>query len=135
MKLDEHRRHAISHLCRNVQRDQKKPNGEREEVGKPSVERVCGAEGHVVRLATSSEGPLNNSDLFGVRSASGSLKTREWLTTEQAADYLGLSKGALRNMTSNGQVPYHKLGRRNRYSVVELRQLLLSQKRGRCHGN
>jgi excisionase family DNA binding protein len=66
---------------------------------------------------------------------SGSLKTREWLTSEQAADYLGLSVGALRNMTSNGQVPYHKLGRRNRYLRVELRQLLLSQKRGARNGN
>ena len=62
-----------------------------------------------------------------------SLKIREWMTTEQAANYLGLTVGALMNMTSNGQVPYHKLGRRNRYLVVELRRLLFSQKRG-CHG-
>ena len=80
------------------------------------------------------------SDLTGVGGLaqnptdSRSLKIREWLTTEQAADYLGLSVGALMNMTSNGQVPYHKFGRRNRYLVVELRQLLLSQKRGGCHG-
>lgn len=64
-----------------------------------------------------------------------SLKIREWMTTEVAADYLGLSVGALRNMASNGQIPYHKLGRRNRYNVVELRQLLQSQKRGSSHGN
>lgn len=64
-----------------------------------------------------------------------SLKYREWMTTEEAAAYLGLSPGALRNMTSNGQVPYHKLGRRNRYQMVELKQLLLSQKRGVSHGN
>lgn len=63
-----------------------------------------------------------------------SVGAREWMTTEQAAKYLGLSAGALRNMTSNGQVPYHKLGRRNRYHVVELRRLLLSQ-RGGCSGN
>jgi excisionase family DNA binding protein len=65
----------------------------------------------------------------------GSLKSREWLNTEQAADYLSLTVGALRNMTSNGQIPYHKLGNRNRYSVIELRQLLLSNKRGVRHGN
>ncbi|MGK5082976.1 helix-turn-helix domain-containing protein [Bdellovibrionota bacterium FG-1] len=65
----------------------------------------------------------------------GSLKIREWLTTEQAADYLGLSIGALMNMISNGLVPYYKFGRRNRYLLVELRQLLLSQKRGSSHGN
>jgi len=59
-----------------------------------------------------------------------SLKNREWLTSEQAADYLGLSVGSLRNMTSNGHIPYYKLQNRNRYAVVDLRQLLLSQKRG-----
>lgn len=59
-----------------------------------------------------------------------SLETREWITTEQAADYLGLTVGALRNMTSNGQVPYYKLGKRNRYLVADLRELLLANKRG-----
>jgi excisionase family DNA binding protein len=77
----------------------------------------------------------NQPDSEATPPGAGSLKIREWLTTEQAADYLGLSVGALLNMTSNGQVPYCKLGRRNRYLVVELRQLLLSQKRGGCHGN
>ena len=66
-----------------------------------------------------------------------SLKIEEdWLTTEQAARFLGLSVGALRNMTSNGQVPYYKLGpRRNRYRMCELQELLLSQRRGGFHGN
>jgi excisionase family DNA binding protein len=64
----------------------------------------------------------------------GSLTSTEWFTTEQAARYLGLSEAALRNMTSNGQVPYYKLGRRNRYRVPELRELLLSRKRGGIHG-
>ncbi len=59
----------------------------------------------------------------------------EWLDTTQAAAYLKLTVGALRNMTSNGQVPYHKLGKRNRYRVDDLRQLLLSQKRGVIYGN
>lgn len=64
-----------------------------------------------------------------------SLKYREWMSTPEAAEYLGLTVGSLRNMTSNGQVPYYKLGKRNRYLAVELRQLLLSQKRGKCNGN
>jgi len=69
--------------------------------------------------------------------ADSSLKTENaWLTTEQAAAYLGISSGTLRNMTSNGQVPYYKLGpRRNRYRMCELNELLLSQKRGGFHGN
>jgi len=65
----------------------------------------------------------------------GSLTIKEWLTTDEAADYLGLSVGALRNMTSNGHVPYHKLGRRNRYRLTDLRELLLSHKRGGFRGN
>lgn len=60
----------------------------------------------------------------------GSLTTQEWLTTQEAARYLGLSVGSLRNLTSNGQVPYCKLGRRNRYRVADLRALLLANKRG-----
>ena len=78
--------------------------------------------------------PWQNFDSAGQTCPECSLKIREWMTTEEAAAYLGLTVGALRNMASNGQIPYHKLGRRNRYRVVELRQLLLSQKRGVCHG-
>jgi len=81
-------------------------------------------EGLAQQGANSNENPLDSS-----------LKNREWITTEEAAKYLALSIGALRNMASNGQVPYHKLGRRNRYNVVELRQLLLSQRRGGYYGN
>lgn len=60
--------------------------------------------------------------------------TTEWLTTKEAADYLKIPVGSLRNMTSNGQVPYFKLGNRNRYSLTELRKLLLGQK-GVFYGN
>jgi excisionase family DNA binding protein len=62
-----------------------------------------------------------------------SLKT-EWLTTSQAADYLGISVGTLRNMTSNGKIPYYKFGKLNRYRLPELRELLLSGKRGKSYG-
>lgn len=58
----------------------------------------------------------------------------EWLTAEQAARYLGLSVGALRNSTSNGQIPYYKLGRRVRYLKSELRNLLLQNRRGGANG-
>lgn len=60
--------------------------------------------------------------------------TTEWLTTQEAADYLKIPVGSVRNMTSNGQIPYHKLGNRNRYSLTELRKLLLGQ-RGVFYGN
>ena len=50
-------------------------------------------------------------------------QSQVWLTTEEAAAYLRISVGTLRNMTSNGQVPYSKLGRRNRYQIEDLRNL------------
>ena len=53
-----------------------------------------------------------------------------WLNTEQAAHFLGIPVGSLRNMTSNGRIPYYKLGRRNRYRLSDLHELLLSEKRG-----
>ncbi|MGE3341692.1 MAG: helix-turn-helix domain-containing protein [Candidatus Altimarinota bacterium] len=54
----------------------------------------------------------------------------EWLTTEEAAEYLKISAASLRNMTSNGQVPFYKLARRNRYLKTELKEMLLKEKRG-----
>lgn len=55
---------------------------------------------------------------------------REWLDTAEAASYLGVSMGSLRNMTSARQVPSYTLGRRVRYLRRELRELLLSNRRG-----
>lgn len=63
-----------------------------------------------------------------------SLKT-EWMTTEQVAQYLILSVASVRNMASNGQLPYRKLGRRNRYLRSEIQNLLLRNERGVNHGN
>jgi len=60
---------------------------------------------------------------------------KEWLDSTEAAAYLSLSVGSLRNMTSNGHVPYYKLQGRNRYRLEDLRNLLLSQKRGGFRGN
>src|SRR5688500_12945595 len=47
----------------------------------------------------------------------------EWLTTKEAADYLRVPLGSLKNMTSNGHVRFYKLGRRNRYWLPDLRKL------------
>ncbi len=63
--------------------------------------------------------------------ATRSLKIeKEFLTTAEAAEYLGMSEHALICQTSNGKVPYYKFQRRNRYLLRELRELLFSQKRG-----
>jgi excisionase family DNA binding protein len=50
-------------------------------------------------------------------------QSQEWLTTKEAAAYLRITIGTLRNMTSNGQVPYYKLIGRNRYRIEDLRSL------------
>ena len=59
----------------------------------------------------------------------------EWLTTEEAAHYLKVSVPSLRNMTSNGKIPYYKFARRNRYRIDELRRLLLTNPKGDFYGN
>ncbi len=64
-----------------------------------------------------------------------SLKTKEWLNSKEAAQFLGLSERSLFNLTSNGKVPYYKFGRRNRYRLNELRELLLAQPRGAIYGH
>lgn len=58
-----------------------------------------------------------------------------FLTTRQAAAFLGVSQGRLRNLTSMGLVPYYKLRRSNRYCQMELRALVTSEPRGIRRGN
>ncbi|WP_413578779.1 helix-turn-helix domain-containing protein [Bdellovibrio sp. HCB290] len=48
----------------------------------------------------------------------------EWLSSSQAAIYLGITENALRIMVCRGQVRAHKMGRRLRFSVDDLRALL-----------
>lgn len=86
------------------------------------------------RIEQSSEDKELPSRSECVGDVPGSLTSTEWFNTEQVARYLGLSSAAIRNMTSNGQIPYYKLGRRNRYRAPELRELLLSRKRGGIYG-
>jgi len=59
----------------------------------------------------------------------------EWLNTNEAAEYLRISPARLRNLTSNGRVPYYKFQRGNRYLKGELRNLLLANRRGGFYGN
>lgn len=79
--------------------------------------------------------PKVESEQAGGNSGSLIIQEKEWLNTREAASYLGLSPGSLLNMTSNGQIPHFKLGRRNRYRVTDLRALLLAQKRGGSYVN
>lgn len=66
-----------------------------------------------------------------------SLKTEseEWLTTNEAAEYLRTSPQNILNLCNNGKLPYYKFGRRNMYLKSELRDQLLANKRGVLNGS
>lgn len=74
--------------------------------------------------------------LCDVVPATRSLKSEEieFLTIKEAAEYLRISEQSLRNMSSNGRIPYYKLGSRNRYRLEDLKELLLKTKRGGFSG-
>ena len=71
-----------------------------------------------------------SSDIECVEDKTCSLKNREWLTAVEAADYLRVSLGSLRNLTCTNKIPSYKLGKRVRYRVCDLREHLLANKRG-----
>ncbi len=50
---------------------------------------------------------------------------REFLTTDQAANYLSISPNALRACVCRGQIRLFKLGRRLRFRLEDLRRLIL----------
>lgn len=55
----------------------------------------------------------------------GSLTSfNDYLCTKKAAAYLSISEATLRNLCSNGQVRYYKLGRRSRFLRCDLDSLL-----------
>ena len=52
---------------------------------------------------------------------SGSVTThRSWLTSDEAATYLRVTRGALYQQVRRGQIPAHKLGRCWRFDPTEL---------------
>lgn len=59
---------------------------------------------------------------------------QEWLTTSEAAQYLRISTKCLLNLASNGKIPYFKFGRRNRFLLKSLRDLLLAHAKGGAYG-
>lgn len=48
---------------------------------------------------------------------------REWLTTQEAADFLSISPNALRIMVHREQIPVYKFGRRLRFKRGDCRAL------------
>lgn len=75
--------------------------------------------------------------LAGIRNLAGPkpCQAEEWLTTAEAASYLRVGSKRLLNLCSNGRIPHYKLGRSNRFLKSELRELLLSQRRGVLYGD
>jgi excisionase family DNA binding protein len=67
-----------------------------------------------------------------VKSQTPDLKVdeEEILTPREAAAFLRIGYKRLLNMSSNGQIPYHKLGRSNRYLKSDLLNLLLMNRKG-----
>ncbi len=50
----------------------------------------------------------------------------EWLSTEEAAQYLRLNAGTLRNMVCNGRIKVRgKAGRLNRFHIDDLKEFLI----------
>lgn len=50
---------------------------------------------------------------------------QEWFSSSEAAEYLRIPVGSLRNMISNGIVkPSGKIGRLNRFHINDLKELL-----------
>jgi excisionase family DNA binding protein len=56
---------------------------------------------------------------------------KKWMTTKQVAEYLSLSVSQVYNLTSNGYLPYYKLGERmNRYLKEEIDDFIKSRDSG-----
>ena len=73
-----------------------------------------------------------------ISSPTCSLKTElaeEFVDANATALYLKIPVQTVRNMTSNGKLPYYKFGRLVRYRICDLRRLLLDQARGVHYGN
>ena len=49
-----------------------------------------------------------------------------WINSDQAANYLGISRKTLLNECYKGMIPYYKFGRRNRYKRSDLDKVILT---------
>lgn len=58
-------------------------------------------------------------------------QTLTWMASNEAASYLRISVGSLRNMVSLGQIRSYKLGRRLRFKKAELDKAMLLSNEGR----
>ena len=70
-------------------------------------------------------GKLYSSDLEKSKSLfSENRIVCEWLSSAQAALYLGITENALRIMVCRGQIKFSKFGRRLRFHVLDVQALI-----------
>jgi excisionase family DNA binding protein len=70
---------------------------------------------------------MANLDVIGVDETPLLIENRivcEWLSTNNAASYLGISPNALRILVCRGKVRSYKLGSRLKFRLGDLRNLL-----------
>lgn len=48
-----------------------------------------------------------------------------WLNTKEAAAYLKVSTGHILNLVSQGKLRPHKLGKKNRYRLIDIEALIM----------
>jgi excisionase family DNA binding protein len=53
--------------------------------------------------------------------------SKEWLTTKEAAELLGVTPNALRIMVHRGHVPVYKLGKRLRFRLRDCQALFVKK--------
>lgn len=51
----------------------------------------------------------------------------EWLSSKEAANYLGISENAIRIMVYRRQIKFSKFGRRLRFRLRDLKSLMLGR--------
>lgn len=59
----------------------------------------------------------------------------EFVNAEQISAFLKINTQTVRNLTSNGKLPYYKFGKRVLYRIDEIRELILKNKRGNQSGD
>jgi len=54
----------------------------------------------------------------------------DFMSSNEAAEFLRVSEHRLRNLVSQGIIPYYKLGASNRYRRSELERILTNNRKG-----
>ena len=72
---------------------------------------------------------MNNSVLFDEKS-NLLFENLAWMTSEEAARFLRISVGSLRNYVWKGELPFYRFKRRLRFKKSDLEKLLQASRNG-----